>query len=58
MAWNSSWKITHYPPGHPKEEFHSDGKPISEPNSDGYHFVNKETGKIVEISGTIKVEQE
>ena len=38
--------------------YHSTGKVISEEQSDGYYFTNRETGKLVEVSGTIIVEQE
>lgn len=34
-------------------EWISTGKPQSEANSDGYYFEDKETGKIVEVSGTL-----
>ena len=38
--------------------YHSTGKVISEEHSDGYYFTNRETGKLVEVSGTIIIEQE
>lgn len=38
--------------------YHSTGKVISEKGSDGYYFTSKETGKLVEVSGTVIVEQE
>lgn len=31
----------------------SSGKVLSEANSDGYHFVDAETGKLVEVTGTL-----
>ena len=38
--------------------YHSTGKVISEENSDGYYFTDKATGKLVEVSGNIIIEQE
>ena len=38
--------------------YHSTGKVISEEGSDGYYFTNRETGKLVEVSGNIIIEQE
>jgi hypothetical protein len=58
MAWNSGWRVTFYPPGHDPIVYHSNGKPKSEANSDGYYFINKETGKIVEVTSPVVIEQE
>jgi hypothetical protein len=38
--------------------YHSTGKVISEENSDGYYFTDKATGKLVEVSGSVIIEQE
>ena len=38
--------------------YHSTGKVISEQNSDGYYFNSRETGKLVEGSGNVIIEQE
>lgn len=38
--------------------YHSTGKVISEEHSDGYYFTNAATGKLVEVSGNIIIEQE
>jgi hypothetical protein len=38
--------------------YHSTGKVLSEKSSDGYYFTSKETGKLVEVSGTVIIEQE
>jgi len=38
--------------------FHSTGKVLSENKSDGYYFTNAATGKLVEVSGTVIIEQE
>ena len=38
--------------------YHSTGKVISERESDGYYFTNRETGKLVEVSGNVIIEEE
>jgi len=38
--------------------YHSTGKVIREEHSDGYYFTDKATGKLVEVSGTVIIEQE
>jgi len=38
--------------------YHSTGKVISEKESDGYYFTNRENGKLVEVSGNVIIEQE
>jgi len=38
--------------------YHSTGKVISEQNSDGYYFTNRDNGKLVEVSGNVIIEQE
>ena len=38
--------------------YHSTGKVISEEKSDGYYFTDKATGKLIEVSGTVIIEQE
>ena len=38
--------------------YHSTGKVISEEHSDGYYFTNAATGKFVEVSGNVIIEQE
>jgi len=37
--------------------YQSSGKVSSEANSDGYYFNDAKTGKLVEVSGTVIVEQ-
>jgi hypothetical protein len=37
--------------------YHSSGKVVNESNTDGYYFNEKETGKLIEISGTIIIEE-
>lgn len=38
--------------------YHSTGKVISEKESDGYYFTNRETGKLVEVSGNVIIEED
>ena len=38
--------------------YHSTGKVLSEKRRDGYYFTSKETGKLVEVSGNVIIEQE
>ena len=38
--------------------YHSTGKVVSEEHSDGYYFTDKTTGKLIEVSGTVIIEQE
>jgi uncharacterized lipoprotein YehR (DUF1307 family) len=38
--------------------YHSTGQVISEQNSDGYYFTNRENGKLIEVSGNIIIEEE
>ena len=38
--------------------YHSTGKVISEKQSDGYYFTNRENGKLVEVSGNVIIEEE
>lgn len=38
--------------------YHSTGKVVSEEHSDGYYFTDKATGKLIEVSGTVIIEQE
>ena len=38
--------------------FHTRGKVESEEHSDGWHFIDKSTGRLVLVSGTIVAEEE
>lgn len=38
--------------------YHSTGKVSNENGSDGYYFTNAATGKLMEVSGTVIIEQE
>ena len=38
--------------------YESTGKVLSEKSSDGYYFTNAATGKLVEVSGTVIIEEE
>jgi len=38
--------------------YHSTGKVVSEEKSDGYYFTDASTGKLVEVSGNVIIEQQ
>jgi hypothetical protein len=57
-ALGSGHKITLYSGGQAVREFHTDGKVVSEEKSDGYYFMDRATGKLVEVSGDVVIEQE
>ena len=38
--------------------YESTGKVLSESQSDGYYFTNAATGKLIEVSGTVIIEEE
>jgi hypothetical protein len=38
--------------------YESTGKVLSESRSDGYYFTNAATGKLIEVSGTVIIEEE
>lgn len=38
--------------------YESTGKVLSEKSSDGYYFTNAATGKLIEVSGTVIIEEE
>ncbi len=48
---NRNARITCYSGGQVIFSGETDGKVISEENSDGYVFINKKTGKLMEVSG-------
>ena len=52
------YKVTLYSGGQPVRVWHSKGAVISESDSDGYFLVDKATDKIVEVAGTVVIEQE
>lgn len=49
------FKIEMYSGGKLVREWTSTGKVLSEPNSDGYYFKDKETGRLVEVSGDVVI---
>lgn len=44
-----------YSGGRLVEQWESTGKVISEENSDGWLFVDKKTGKLIRVSGTVVI---
>jgi len=57
-SYNTTFKISLFSGGQLVREYHSTGRVESEEHTDGWFFVNKETGKLVRVSGTISIEQE
>lgn len=55
-AIGNDHKVELYSGGQLIKEYMSKGKPKSPTNSDGYLFMNKETGNLVEVSGTVVME--
>jgi hypothetical protein len=49
-------KITVYSSGVAVKTYYSTGNVSNSGNSDGWYFENKETGKLVEVAGTIVIE--
>jgi hypothetical protein len=49
-------KITLYSGGIAVKTYYSTGNVSNSGNSDGWYFENKETGKLVEVAGTIVIE--
>jgi hypothetical protein len=58
FAIGSDHKVSVYSGGNLVKEFHSVGKVLTEKDSDGWYFLNKETNKLTRVSGTVIVEQE
>lgn len=54
----SNHKITVYSGGVAVATFHSTGSVSNQEYSDGYFFEDAATGKLVEVSGTVVIEQE
>lgn len=52
------YKVTLYSGGQAVRTWHTEGAVMSEERSDGYFLVDKATGKIVEVAGTLVIEQE
>ena len=53
----SEFRVTLWSGGHSVKQWVSSGKVLTEKDSDGYYFMDKETKKLVRISGDITVEQ-
>lgn len=53
----SDFKITLYSGGQAVGSWTTKGQVQSEGESDGYYFVDRATGKIVEVCGTVVIEQ-
>ena len=53
----SNYKLTLYSGGLAVKTWNTKGQVESESRSDGYYFVDIATGKIVEVAGTIVIEQ-
>ncbi len=51
FAYGKSRSITCYSGERKIYEGHSKGKIASEANSDGYYFTERDTGKLIEVSG-------
>jgi hypothetical protein len=56
-AYGSDFKVTVYSGGEPVRTYTSSGKVATEEHSDGWYFTDKETKKLVRVSGTVTVEQ-
>lgn len=59
--WNSLGKphtITVYSGGVAVKVFHSTGNVSNEPNSDGWYFEDRDTHKLVEVAGSLVIEQD
>lgn len=58
-ALGSRHKITLYGcDGHVIQQWESTGNVSNQGNSDGWYFKDEKTGKLIEITGTIVIEQE
>ena len=53
----SNYTVTLYSGGHPVKIWNTKGQVESETKSDGYYFVDALTGRIVEVSGDVVIEQ-
>lgn len=54
----SNCKVSVYSGNQLVREFRSNGKVLTESGTDGWYFTNKETGKLVRVSGTVVIEIE
>lgn len=54
-GYGSEFRIEMYSGGVKVREWVSAGKVESESNSDGYYFKDKESGKLIEVSGDVVI---
>ena len=54
-GYGDNFKIEMYSGGTKVREWVSSGKVLSEENSDGYYFKDKETGLLIEVSGDVVI---
>jgi hypothetical protein len=54
-GYGDEFKIEMYSGGQMVREWTSSGKVLSEEGSDGYYFNDKNTGKLVEVSGEVVI---
>jgi hypothetical protein len=54
----NSFKVEMYSGGQLVRSWVSTGKVLSETNSDGYYFKDKETGKLVEVAGDVVITEQ
>lgn len=57
-ALGSSHRVTLYSGGKAIGSWHSRGKVHSSTQSDGYYFQDDESGKLIEVSGDVVIEQD
>lgn len=57
MGYGKDYTVSVYSGGEKVREFTSSGKVLTEADSDGWFFTDKESGKLVRISGTVIVEE-
>lgn len=56
-SFNSAFKVTVWSGGVVIKEYTSRGKVLTESDSDGWYFSDKETGKLIRVSGTVTMEE-
>jgi len=58
FALGSHHKITLYSGGIAVRSWHSSGAINNEEHSDGYYFMDDSSGKLIQVSGPVVIEQE
>ena len=56
-GFGSNYKVTLYSGGVAVKEWRSTGKVLTEHESDGWYFMDSETGKLIRVSGQVVIEQ-